>query len=86
MRPTITEYLMLLAAIAIVAVVIVASVNSSPPVPYVRLDDTRIAPIYLLRVECVGGGETYTYARDGGDEIAPVLTGRPCVAAQTPGQ
>ncbi len=78
MRPTLLQYAIVISAICVVVIVTVAHWNVAPPTPYVRLDSDRIAPIYLSRIECVNGFELQTYAQDGGAEIPPVLTDRPC--------
>lgn len=55
-----------------------AALFNEPPEPYVRIDDHRVAPLYLSRIECVNGREVQTYRREGGEEIPPVLTERAC--------
>lgn len=84
MRPTIVEYLMLVSCICVALIVAVVAFGSSPPVPYVRIADSRLSPIYLSRIECVNGFEIQTYAREGGDEIPAVLTDRPCANDRRP--
>lgn len=70
------------AVVACVVLVIAVAVTNEPPSPYVRVDDFRVSPTYITRIECVDGFELQTYAREGEGDLPPVLTNRPCEAAR----
>ncbi len=64
--------------VCICGVIGFAALTNDAPEPYVRIYDTRVSPLYLTRVTCVGGFEIHTFAREGGEEVPPVRTDIPC--------
>ena len=78
MRRTMKHNIAILIALAIVAVIAFQALQNEPPAPYVRVDDFRVSPTYIIRIECVDGFELQTYAREGEGELPHVLTNRPC--------